>query len=158
MLRARPLATWLTAAVVAWMQTCAPPLPALALGPSTSMVAVGETGAQTSSPRDAGALRDALVREIGRLPSLRLAEPNRARYVVRGSITQLDRRARGSEVEVRCEVSLVVSEARGGSIRMMLSGRAGARGGNGESLEHAALEAAVHGALRPLSSSLGALR
>jgi hypothetical protein len=158
MLRARTLATWLIAATVAFLETCAPAVPVFADGPRTSVVAVGETGAQTSSPGDAGALRDALVREIGRLPSLRLAETNRARYVVRGSVTRLDRQTSGSEVQVRCEVSLIVSEARGGSIRMMLQGRAGARGDDGDSLERAALEAAVRGALRPLSTSLGALR
>ena len=98
------------------------------------------------------------MREIGRLPSLRLAETSRARYVLRGSVTRLDRRASGDEVQVRCEVSLIVSEARGGSIRMMLQGRAGARGDDGDSLERAALEAAVRGALRPLSTSLDALR
>lgn len=158
MLRARPLATWLTAAAIAFVQTCAPALPVLADGPRTSVVAVGETAAQTSSPEDAGALHDALVREIGRLPSLRLAETRHARYVLRGSVTRLDRRPQGRDVEVRCEISLTVADARGGSIRMMLSGRAGARGTDAESLERAALEAAVHGALRPLSSSLGALR
>lgn len=158
MLRARPLATWLIAATVAFVQTCAPALPVLADGPRTSIVAVGETGAQTSSPEDAGALHDALVREIGRLPSLRLAETRHARYVVRGSVTRLDCHVDGRDVQVRCEVSLVVADARGGSIRMMLSGRAGARGEDAESLEHAALEAAVRGALRPLPGSLGALR
>lgn len=158
MLRARTLATWLLTATVAFLQTCAPALPVFAESPRTSIVAVGETAAQTSSPGDADALHDALVREIGRLPSLRLAETSRARYVLRGSITRLDRAATGAEVQVRCEVSLIVSEARGGSIRMMLSGRAGARGADAASLERAALEAAVHGALRPLSSSLGALR
>lgn len=158
MLRAQPLATWLTAASVAFVQMCAPALPALADGGRTSIVAVGETGAQTASPGDAGALHDALVREIGRLEGLRLAETRRARYVVGGSVTRLDRRANGRDVEVRCEVSLVVADARGGSIRMMLSGSAGARGDDAETLAHAALEAAVRGALRPLPSSLGALR
>ena len=156
--RARQLATWLITATVAVLQTCAPALPVLADGPRTSMVSVGETGAQTASPEDAGALREALVREIGRLPNIQLAATNHARYVVRGAVTRLDRRALGDDVEVRCEVSLVVADARGGSIRMMLSGRAGARGDDGDALEHAALEAAVRGALRPLPSSLGALR
>ena len=53
MLRARPLATWLTAAALASVQICVPALPVLAEGPRTSVVAVGETGAQTSSPTTA---------------------------------------------------------------------------------------------------------
>ncbi len=158
MQRARTLATWLCAATVAWMQMCAPGVPVLAERTLAPIVAVGETGALTSSPVAAGALREALVRELGRLPSLRVASAREARYVVRGSVTRLDRSPVGSEVQVRCEVSLIVADARGGSIRLMLSGRAGARGSDAVTLERAALDAAVRGALRPLPSTLGALR
>ncbi len=56
-------------------------------------------------------------------------------------------------LEVRCEVSLVVTEARGGSIRAMLRGRGGARGsGDAARLSNDALRAAVRGALRPLAT------
>jgi hypothetical protein len=158
MQRARGLATWLCAAAVAWMQMCAPGLPVLADGASTPIVAVGETGAQTNSPDAASALRASLERELARLPSLRVAATREARYVVRGSVTRLERTPAGRDVQVRCEVSLVVAEARGGSIRFMLSGRAGARGPDAATLERAALDAAVRGALRPLSSTLVALR
>ncbi len=62
-------------------------------------------------------------------------------------------------MEVDCEVSLILADARGGSVRVMLSGRAGARGGaDGDGVERAAVGAAVRGALRPLPRTLRTLR
>ena len=81
-------------------------------------------------------------------------------YASHPSSAQRDRAVRvavgetgGAEgLEVRCEVSLVVADARGGAVRAMLRGRAGARGGTDAArLQGNALRAAVRGALRPLA-------
>jgi hypothetical protein len=167
MSRARRLATWLAWAAIAWGQTCAPGVPVLAAPPAegagrgAAAVAIGETGTAVSAlgpgtaegPVPAAALRDALAREVARIPTLRLMPQARARYVLRSSVTRFERRAEGGEAEVRCEVSIVVADA-GGNIRLVTSGRAGARGGDDARLARAALEGAVRGALRPLGDAL----
>jgi hypothetical protein len=164
------LAAWLSWAAIAWGQTCVPGVPVLAAPPvefgerggGTAVVAIGETGVAAAAPdvglgeptMAAAALRDALTREVARMPSLRLAPVTHARYVLRSSVTRMEHVARAGEAEVRCEVSIVVADARG-NIRLMTSGRAGARGGPGDGrLAWAALEAAVRGALRPLGDAL----
>jgi len=119
-------------------------------------VAIGDLVAQ-----DAGSagLRDALSTELSRLGNVRVTRARRARYLVGGSVTRFEHRRVAERVEVHCEVSLVVAERRGGSIRMMLSGRATAAGaGATNDLERSALRAAVRGALRPLGGTLVALR
>jgi hypothetical protein len=122
-------------------------------------VAVGELGAGEGS---ADALFGAIARTLEDNPEIRVTTTPRAELVVRGSVVRLERRRVGNELEVSCEVSLIVAEARGGSIRAMLRGRGGARGGrDAERLSDDALRAAVRGALRPLASqghALAALR
>jgi len=154
---AKRLAAWLLWAALAAGQTCAP---ATAFATPDASVAVGSTGSRTGDASDAAALRTALRRELDALGSVRVAaSERRAQYVLRGSVTRLDARDVGRETEVRCEVSLIVAEARGGSIRLLLSGRAGARGaGDARRLEAEALGAAVRGALRPLGATLVATR
>jgi hypothetical protein len=121
-------------------------------------IAVGEIAARDGGPRAAQALSRALVEALEAQPSIHVAPPPRADLVVRGSLVRLDRHAVEGGVEVRCEVSLIVAEARGGSIRAMLRGRGGARGGGDPArLSNAALRAAVRGALRPLSTQSAAL-
>lgn len=149
----RKHALWLAAATVAAVYLCVLESPAYGQPSHRQLrVAVGDTG----SP----ALREALQDELATLGGVRVANASRARYVVTGSLTRLERRRVGaSALEVDCEVSLILADARGGAIRMMLSGRAGARGGTtGDAVEHAALEAAVRGALRPLPRTLRRLR
>lgn len=119
-------------------------------------VAIGGLVAQ-----DAGSagLRDALSTELSRLGSVHVTGVRRARYLVGGAVTRIERRRVAERIEVHCEVSLVVAERRGGSIRMVLSGQATAAGaGATDALERSALHAAVRGALRPLGGSLVALR
>jgi hypothetical protein len=128
-----------------------------AAGDAPTSIAVGETGTSGRVEQDAAiALGTALSRAIASRDDVRLSlDPSRARYVVRGSVTRLEEREVEDGLEVRCEVSLIVAEARGGQVRAMLSGRAGARGiDDGERLAQAALDAAVRGALRPLGSQL----
>lgn len=154
----RKLASWVWLTLAAGLSTCAP-VPVLATGPAS--VAVGETASRTDHPREhAQRLQAALTRELGVIDGVRLAPTvRRAEWVVRGSVTRLDRETVAGERHVRCEVSLVVAEARGGSVRMMLQGRAGARGPEPTAhLERIALDAAVRGALRPLGRTLVALR
>ena len=99
-------------------------------------------------------LAEAMRDELGRNPEVRVVAPQSAELVLRGSVTRLRRGVVDGQLEVRCEVSVVVSDARGGSIRAMLTGRAGARGGeDADRLSRNALLAAVRGALRPLAST-----
>lgn len=118
-------------------------------------VAVGDTGTRVGGARVAdaleAALHQAIARESGRLVE---AGPGRARFVVTGSVTELEVREGEPEHEVRIAVSLIVAD-RGGSVRAMLSGRAGARGdGDPGALTEDALLAAVRSAMRPLGDSL----
>jgi hypothetical protein len=148
-------AAWLLGAVPAALSTCAPLAPALANPSRGPAVAVGETASRVPGAA-ASSLGDALASEIGALGDLQLTdEAEDARFVVGGAITRFERRNVGADVEVRCTVSLFVREARGGSVRVMLSGSAGARGARDQGrLGQVALRAAVRGALRPLSATL----
>ncbi len=158
----RSLVAWLLGAVVATMHTCAPLAPAFAEGRARRTeptVAVGPTGSAVDNRAAGRALRDALSAELGTLGGVRLSSRGAARYVVHGSVTRLDHQRLPDGVEVHCEVSLVVADARQGTVRVMLQGRAGARGArDAERLEEVAVQAAVRGALRPLGDSLRGLR
>jgi hypothetical protein len=145
-------AAWLTIATLAAVYLCALDSPAYGQpGRGHLPVAIGDI----SSP----ALRQALSSELVNVGGLRLESQSRARYVVQGSLTRLERRDIDRGMEVDCEVSLILADARGGAVRLMLSGRAGARGGtDGVAVERAAVEAAVRGALRPLPRTLRTLR
>jgi len=145
-------AAWLTIATLAAVYLCVLDSPAYGqAGRGHLPVAIGDISSPT--------LRRALSEEIENLGGLRLTSSERARFVVEGSFTRLERRTVEHGLEVDCEVSLILTDARGGAIRMMLSGRAGARGGLvGDAVEQAAIEAAVRGALRPLPRSLRRLR
>lgn len=155
----RSLAAWLVWAVLATMHSCAPMAPAFADGRgygNEPTVAVGPTGSAVRSRAAGRALRDALSQELDELGGVRLASASAARYVVHGSVTRLERTTVPDGIEVHAEVSLIVSERSRGTVRMMLSGRAGARGGDPLRLEEVAVQAAVRGALRPLPQSLRA--
>jgi hypothetical protein len=127
-----------------------------AAGDAPPSIAVGEMGSQVGGTRVADALGLSVERAITSRRDVRLArEGSRARWVVRGSVVQLDRRTVADGLEVRCAVSLIVTDGRGGSVRAMLEGRAGARGvDDPDRLAQAALDAAVRGALRPLGTQL----
>ncbi|HJL17389.1 MAG TPA: hypothetical protein RMH99_17100 [Sandaracinaceae bacterium LLY-WYZ-13_1] len=115
-------------------------------------VALGELGASEGGPRTARALEAAIERALRDREDVRLVGAGRAQLVLRGSVVRLERRRVGRALEVRCEVSVIVADARGGSIRAMLRGRAGARGSDPTRLRANALRAAVRGALRPLAA------
>ena len=70
-----------------------------------------------------------------------------ARWVVRGSVTQLSRDPVPNGLEVHCAVSLIVADARGGAVRVLLNGHASARGDDGDALATMALTAAVREAI-----------
>lgn len=142
-------ATWARWAAVAAVVVCASTARGdgaartVALGPVRSNVRVG--GIE-------GVLRKALQREVGHNDGLRLVPRRRARLLVRATVTRFGEREDGS---TGCEVSLIFEDARTGAIRMLLSGRAAARGPAAARL---ALEGAVRGALRPLSRRAVAMR
>jgi len=116
-------------------------------------VAVGQTGS-TVGARSAEALSQTLATELAARADVELATGIRAQIVVGGAVVAFERTSRGDQIEIHCEVSLIVSDARGGAIRAMLRGRGGARGSNPAQLSRDALRAAVRGALRPLASQL----
>lgn len=123
-------------------------------GPSRLAVAIGDTGALVGGAPAAEALSEALEAALEDRADLRVADARHARFVVTASVTELTERDSGAEREVRCAVSVVVAD-RGGSVRAMLAGRAGARGEDDtDVLAERALFAAVRGALRPLGETL----
>ncbi len=112
-------------------------------------IAVGQTSAPDVVEHT---LRAALNEQLGGFDSMRLTSPSNARFVVRAAVTRLDVQRDGERNEIECEVSVFVEER--GSVRMVLSGRAAARGSHVERLRHSAVRAAVRGALRSLPSNL----
>lgn len=152
----KTLAGWLTGALLAMVQTCAPAVPVLA-DDRAAAVAVGDTAAPSNDARTAGALHDALAHELPLASHVRLATGHDARWVVRGAVTQLSRDEVADGLEVHCAVSLIVADARGGTVRVLLHGHASARGDDGDALAELALHAAVRSALRPLGGALGSL-
>jgi hypothetical protein len=130
-----------------------PALDAQARPRARAAIAVGDTGARTDHPAASEELDVALRTALSTHPSVTLSDDRtHARFVVTGSVVELSERSvAADEREVRCRVSLVVADARGGSVRAMLEGRAGVRGGgNGESLRRSALRGAVTSALRSI--------
>lgn len=117
-------------------------------------VALGEL--EGAAAGDA-AFSDALRGALRGTPDVRITDRGHAQLVLRGSVVALERREVEGSLEIRCEVSVIVADARGGSIRAMLRGRAGARGADEDTLSRDALRAAARSALRPLASSGRAL-
>ncbi len=148
----RSEAAWLTIATLAAVYLCALDSPAYGQpGRGHLPVAIGDISSPT--------LRRAIEGELENLGGFRVENQRHARFVVQGSLTRLDRRDAPHGMEVDCEVSLILADARGGAVRLMLSGRAGARGGaDHQAVERAAVEAAVRGALRPLPRTLREMR
>lgn len=132
---------------------------ALADPARSARVSIGETASPNNRRDVAHALRVALTHEIATMRNVELAPSSNARFVLRGSITRLEQRHVDEGLSVACEVSVVVSESRNGSVRLMLRGSADARGDSDRSrLERAALSAAVRGAVRPLAQTLARMR
>jgi hypothetical protein len=132
--------------------SCVPSV-ASARGRPLLRIAIGEVAAVEGGAAAARALSRALAEAIEAQPDADLAPMRRAELVLRGSVVRIERSAVAGGLEVRCEVSVIVADARGGAIRAMLRGRGGARGdGDPARLSDDALRAAVRGALRPLSS------
>ena len=113
---------------------------------TTLRVAIGDLStAATGDAALEGPLRVALEQALDALPTVDRTAPARAQVVVQGSLVRLERTPRG----VRAEVSLLVSERRGGAVRMLPTGRAEARGGSNP--VPASITAAVRSAMRPLA-------
>ncbi len=107
---------------------------------------------------DAGvlsALTQSMQTTVGESPMLRVVPRDEADVVLYASIAALSDQRKHNEREVDCRVSVIVTEASGGAIRMTLSGRAVARGmSRSDGLTRAAMGAAVRSALSPLAQSL----
>lgn len=130
--------------------------------PPRARVVVGDTG---GSGQTRLLLRRVLGEEIDRsVPELRHA--GTAWYELSGSVTRLVRVPDPTGVVLSCEVSLLLVEKPGGSLRALLSGsahlnrdrkRAVEAGGDEADVEEA-LRIAVRGALRPLRTAVGLSR
>lgn len=117
----------------------------------TLRVAIGSLSTRSAGdPALEGSLRLALEQALDALPTVDRTAPARAQVVVAGSLVRLEHTPQG----VRAEVSLLVSERRGGAVRMLLSGRAEARGGSDP--VPASITAAVRSAMRPLGDPASA--
>jgi len=138
------------------VSVCSVFVEAQATGDSAPAIAIGETAVAAGDSQLSAALSAAMASELERRSDVRLARGRRdARYVMRGSVVQLEERNVSDGLEVRCAVSIVVADAHGGSVRALLFGRAGARGvDDRERLTRAALYAAVRGALRAVGQHL----
>jgi hypothetical protein len=118
-------------------------------------VEVGGVGSKAPStpPELTQKLRDILLAKLQRTPGLTLDGTPRTGYLIDSAITSLSRRNNGDFVEVSCEVSLILGRLPSKAMLMMTSGgatvqapRAGFRPDRERTLQHDALEGAVHGA------------
>lgn len=109
--------------------------------------------ARAGQPRGAAeALERTVTRALEGPAGMRVVERDRATWLVRATITRFHR---GQDGVLSCTVSLVFEDGRTGAMRMVLTGKASARGPAAPRL---ALEGAVRGAMRPLAPSLLAMR
>jgi hypothetical protein len=111
----------------------------------TLRVAIGSLSTTAAgAPEHEANLRQALEQAIDALPAVHRTGTERAQLVVQGSLVRLER----TELGMRAEVSLMISERRGGAVRMLLRGRAEARGASDP--VPTSISAAVRSAMRPL--------
>jgi hypothetical protein len=117
-------------------------------------IAIGDFAPIQGQAGSDNELEQAIRWALSTHPSVTLSpDRTRARFIVTGSVVELSHHlvAQG-EREVRCRVSIVVADARGGSVRAMLEGRAGVRGGGTEeAMRRSAVRGAVASALRSIA-------
>jgi hypothetical protein len=128
----------------------------IAEGQPSTPIAIGAIGTLEGAP--SAAVRAELATALEEVGGFRVTPGPRADYVIRGSVLRLASHDVPGGHEVQCEVSLIVSDARGERVRALLTGRAGARGGGQTEVRDAALRAAIRSAIRPLPSGLASAR
>lgn len=82
----------------------------------------------------------------------RVSANRNTEYKLTGSVVRNERGAENGLASFRCEVSLVLTERKSGSVRAFLSGRASGSGPSPEELEPKVLRTAVASALRRLDA------
>lgn len=129
---------------------------AVAHAPQTA-IAIGDFAPIAGQRGSEGELEHAIRTALASHPAVTVSpDMQHARFVVTGSVVELSQRVlTGDEREVRCRVSVVVADARGGSVRAMLEGRAAVRGGG---TEDAMRRSAVHGAVASALRSIAHVR
>lgn len=121
-------------------------------------VALAEAATDTVDANTLRTLNDSMHDNLSQQRGVQLVSREQADFVIWGAVTHLSNRVQQGEREVDCNVSVIVAEARGGSIRFTLAGRAVARGDvRSNALTNEAMTAAVRGALTPLSRGLSAV-
>lgn len=104
------------------------------------------------------ALSESMRASLTQQRGLQVVDRRHADFLLWGSVTHLSERIDRGKREVDCNVSVVVADAAGGSIRFTLAGRAIARGDQRSLLlTTQAMGAAVRGAMTPLERGLGAV-
>jgi|GEM_PF-2387888 len=114
-------------------------------------VMVADAGARVGGESARTEMDQAMREALATHPTATLTTTaSAARYVVTGSVVELDDHVEGADHLVNCRVSIVVAD-RLGNVRAMLEGRAGARGGTGDTtLRRSAVRGAVRSAMRGL--------
>lgn len=125
----------------------------IAEGQTAMPIAVGAIGGHAGAT--SGSVRLELESALEAAGGFHVVPDAQADYVIRGAVVRLDDRELPGGREVQCEVSLIVSDAHGGRVHALLTGRAGARGdGAIERVRAAAVRAALRSAIRPLPDGL----
>jgi hypothetical protein len=115
-------------------------------------VLVGDAGARVGGEVARTEMDQAMREALSAHPTATLTTTaSAARYVVTGSVVELNDHVEGADHLVNCRVSIVVAD-RTGNVRAMLEGRAGARGDvRDTTLQRSAVRGAVRSAMRGLS-------
>jgi len=103
-------------------------------------------------------MRLELTRALGNQGEVVMLPRQRANFVVDASLLRIQRKSVAEGLEVRADITLIVSDARSGAMKAVLSGRGGVRtpSDTGEAAE-TAVAAAIRSAVRPLGRTLRAL-
>lgn len=116
---------------------------AFGLGVLVCALGARDVGAEPTQPVFLGIVAEEL-REV--VPQA----ADRRALRVEGNVTRLDFERVGTTSVARCEVSLLLLEMPGGSLRAILRGQSEVRGPRADSLEERVVRSAVRRALRPL--------
>ena len=127
-----------------------------------STIEVGDVSAPAPNAGPA-AIRELRRALEGAALTMGRGRQSRGALVLAGAVTRLEQERRGGRLRVRCEISVVVSEARGGQVRALLTGRAMTEGGlprtaaELDGLERGVVSSAAQSALQRLESVIGTI-
>lgn len=145
--------------IVCWCVCHALASPSSTLARQGIRVAVESAVAADMDATTLRAMTDSMHHNLRGQAGVQVVSRQDADFVLWGSVTRLSNRVAAGEREIDCKVSVIVADARGGSIRFTLAGHAVARGDlHSNALAADAMSAAVRGALKPLERGLVAVQ